>query len=149
MNEWCLNLRPGGTTRGKRSIIKCEGRGEGCGYLRLHGGSPSCVGWGPFVVDPWMSIWLCTNRMLELWGPLNQHSSIIVAVGRYPTIPLEMSIGIVYGPPTDSLVCGITWKTCSRKRWDPDRPYDAIGKGCHMWPAHGHAYVMLLRFIPL
>jgi hypothetical protein len=34
-----LNLRPGGATRGKWSIIGWEGRGEGCGYLRLQGGS--------------------------------------------------------------------------------------------------------------
>jgi hypothetical protein len=30
------------------------------------------------------------------WYPVNQHSSIIVVVGRYPTIPLEMFTGIVY-----------------------------------------------------
>jgi hypothetical protein len=41
-------------------------------------------------------------------------------VERYPTIPLEMSIGIVYMPPTDSAACGITWKTCTRERWDSD-----------------------------
>jgi hypothetical protein len=30
-----------------------------------------------------------------------------VVVGRYPTIPLKMFSEIVYGPPTDNLVCGI------------------------------------------
>jgi hypothetical protein len=38
-----LNLRLGGATRGKRSIIGWEGRGERCGYSRLQGGSPACV----------------------------------------------------------------------------------------------------------
>jgi hypothetical protein len=74
---------------------------------------------------------------------------MIVVVGQYPTIPLEMSNGIVYKPPTDSPVCGIAWKTCTRKRWDPDRPYGIIVKGCHMWPIRGHEYVVLVRFVPL
>jgi hypothetical protein len=87
--------------------------------------------------------------MLDLWGPINRHSLMIVVVGRYPTILLEMSIGIVYGPPTDSPACGITWRTCSRERWDPDRPYDVVVKGCHTWPIRGCAHVMLVRFIHL
>jgi hypothetical protein len=74
---------------------------------------------------------------------------MIVLVGRYPTIPLEMSIGIVYGPPMNSLVCGIVWKMCTRERWDLDRPYDIVAKGCHMWPVRGRVYVVLVRFIPL
>jgi hypothetical protein len=74
---------------------------------------------------------------------------MIVVVGRYPTIPLEMSIGIVYEPPMDSPACGITWKTCTMERWDPDRPYNVIAKGCHAWPVHGHVYVMLVKFISL
>jgi hypothetical protein len=74
---------------------------------------------------------------------------MILVVGQYPTIPLEMSIGIVYGPPTDISACGITWKTCTRERWDPDQPYGIIVKGCHTWPVHGHVYVVLVRFIPL
>jgi hypothetical protein len=40
---------------------------------------------------------------------------MIVVVGQYPTIPLEMFTRIVYGPPTDSPECGITWKMCSRE----------------------------------
>jgi hypothetical protein len=40
--------------------------------------------------------------MLDLWGLVNRRSSMVVVVGRYPTIPLEMFSGIVYGPPTDS-----------------------------------------------
>jgi hypothetical protein len=74
---------------------------------------------------------------------------MIVVVGQYPTIPREMSIRIVYGSPTDSPLCGITWKTSTWGRWDLDRPYNIVVKGCHMWPARGHAYVMLVRFIPL
>jgi hypothetical protein len=60
-----------------------------------------------------------------------------------------MFSGIVYEPPTGSLVCGITWKTCTRERWDLDRPYDVIAKGGHMWPIRGHAYIVLVKFIPL
>jgi hypothetical protein len=30
-----LNLRPGGATRGRRSIFEWEGRGVVCGYSRL------------------------------------------------------------------------------------------------------------------
>jgi hypothetical protein len=55
----------------------------------------------------------------------------------HPTILLEMFTEIVYGPPMDSSVCGITWKTCTTERWDPDQPYDIIAKGCHMWPVRG------------
>jgi hypothetical protein len=60
------------------------------------------VEWEPFVVDPWTSIWLCTDRMSDLWGLVNRRSSMIIVVRRYPNIPLEMSIGTVYVPPTDS-----------------------------------------------
>jgi hypothetical protein len=74
---------------------------------------------------------------------------MIVAVGQYPTIPLEMSIVIVYSSPKESPACGIVWKTCIRERWDPDRPYDVVAKGCHTWSIRGRAYVMLVRFIPL
>jgi hypothetical protein len=73
---------------------------------------------------------------------------MIVVVERYPTIPLEMFSGIVYGPPTDSPVCGITWKACTRERWDLDQPYDVVVKGCHTWHIRGCVYVMLVRFIP-
>jgi hypothetical protein len=62
---------------------------------------------------------------------------MIVAVGQYPTIPLEMSIVIVYGSPKESPACGIAWKTCIRERWDPDRPYDVVAKGCHTWSIRG------------
>jgi hypothetical protein len=147
--EWCLNLRPGGATSGKWSIIGWEGRGVACGYSRLQGSSPACVNRGPFVVDPWMSIWLCNDRMPDLWGLVNWRSSRIIVGGWYPTIPLEMSIGIVYRPPTDSPMCGIAWKTCTRKRWGPVWPYNVVVKGCHTWPIRGRAYVVLVRFIPL
>jgi hypothetical protein len=43
----------------------------------------------------------------------------------------------VYGPPTDSPACDIAWKTCTKERWDLDRPYGIIVKGCHLWPVHG------------
>jgi hypothetical protein len=50
--------------------------------------------------------------MLVLRGPVSRCSSMIVVVGRYPTIPLEMSTRLVYGPLMDSPACGIVWKTC-------------------------------------
>jgi hypothetical protein len=87
--------------------------------------------------------------MSDLWGLVNQRSSMIIVVGRYPTIHLEMSIGIVYGPPTDSPACGIAWKTCTRERCNQDRPYGIVAKGCHIWPICGRVYVVLVRFIPL
>jgi hypothetical protein len=87
--------------------------------------------------------------MLDLWDLVNLRSLMIVVIGQYPTIPLEMSIGIVYRTPMDIPTCGITWKTCTREKWDLDRSYDIVAKGCHTWPVHGRAYVMLVRFIPL
>jgi hypothetical protein len=51
-----LNLRPGGATRGKWSIIRWEGRGVVCGYSRLQGGSPR----------------LCRLRTVRS-GPLNEY----------------------------------------------------------------------------
>jgi hypothetical protein len=111
--------------------------------------APTCVDWEPFVVNHWTSIWLCTDCMLDLWGLVNWRSSIIVVVGRYPTIPLEMGIVIVYGAPTDGSTCGIMWKTCTREMWDLDRTYDIIAKRCHAWPIRGCAYVVLVRFVPL
>jgi hypothetical protein len=110
--------------------------------------APAWVDWGPFVVDPWTSTWLCTDRMLDFWGPVNRRSSMIVVVERHPTIPLETFTGIVYGPHKDSLVWGIAWKMCTRERCDPDWPYDIVAKACHSWPVRGHAYFMLVRFIP-
>jgi hypothetical protein len=100
-------------------------------------------------MDPWMSIWLCTDRMPNLWGPINWHSLMIVVVGWFPTILLEMSIEIVYEPSKDSLACGITWNMCTRERWDPDRPYGIVAKCCHTWHVRVRAYIMLVRFIPL
>jgi hypothetical protein len=74
---------------------------------------------------------------------------MIIVVGRYPIIPLEMSIEIVYTPPMYSPVCGVVWKTCTRERWDLDYPYGIVAKGCHIWHVRGRAYVVLVRFIPL
>jgi hypothetical protein len=85
--------------------------------------------------------------MPDLWGLVNRRSSMIVVIGRFLTIPLKMSIGIVYGPPMDSPTCGIAWKTCTREWWDPDQPYGIVLKGCHTWFVRGRAYVVLVRFI--
>jgi hypothetical protein len=110
--------------------------------------SLTSVDWGPFIVDPWSSIWLCTDHMSDLWGPINWSSSIIVVVVWYPTILLEMSIRIMYEPPTDNPACGITWKTCTSEKWNPDRPYDIITKCCHTWPVRWRAYVVWSDLYP-
>jgi hypothetical protein len=111
--------------------------------------APAYVNWGSFIVDPWMSTWFCINHMLYLWGTVSQRSVMIVVVGQYPTIPLEIFSGIVCGPPMDSPVCDIAWKTCTRERWDPNRSYDVITKGCHTWLIRRRAYVVLVKFIPM
>jgi hypothetical protein len=51
-----------------------------------------------------------------------------------------MFSGIVYGSSSNSPACDIAWKTCTKERWDSDRPYDIIVKGCHTWLVRG-AYV--------
>jgi hypothetical protein len=134
-----------------KSGVSSDGN-DGEWYVDIRGSkvvAPACVNWWSFIVDPWMSIWLCTDHMLDLWDLVNRRSSMIVVVGWYPTIPLKMSTEIVYGPPTDSPACGIMWKTWTRERWDPDRSYDIIVKGCHTWPVRERVYVVLVMFIPL
>jgi hypothetical protein len=133
------------------SEVSSDGK-DGVWYVDIRGFkviAPACVDWGPFIVDHWTSILLCTDHIPDLWGLVNQRSSMIVVVGRYSTIPLGMSTEIVYGPPTDSSACGIAWKTCTRDRWNSDRPYGIIVKGYHTWPVHVHVYVVLVRFVPL
>jgi hypothetical protein len=96
-------LIPGGATI-KQSIIGWEGRGEGCGYSRLQGGSPFLCRLRTISSGTLSEYLNCNEHMLALWEPVNRHSSITIVVGRYPTIPLEIFTEIVYGPPTDSLV---------------------------------------------
>jgi hypothetical protein len=135
-------LRPDGTTRGKCSIFGWKGRGVVCGYSRLQGGSPHLC-WLRTIHSGTLSKYLnCTECMLILWFPVNRHSLMILVVGRYPTIPLEMFTGIVYMPPTNSPMCGIVWKMCTRERWDLDRPCDVFLKGCHMWPVRGRVCLL-------
>jgi hypothetical protein len=55
-------------------------------------------------------------------------------VGRYLTSHAVMYTGIVYGPPMDTPKCGITWKTCTRERWDPARLFDRYRE---LWPHVG------------
>jgi hypothetical protein len=111
-----LNLRPGGADMGKWSIFGWEGWGVVCEYSMLQGGSPNLCRLRTVHSGTLSEHLICTDRMLALWDPVNRRSSMIVVLGRYPTIPLEMFSGIVYGPPTDNLVCGIVWKTCTRER---------------------------------
>jgi hypothetical protein len=59
---------------------------------------------------------ICTDHMLALWDPVNQRNSMIVVVGQYPIIPLEMFSCIVYGLPTNSSVCGIACGRCALGR---------------------------------
>jgi hypothetical protein len=37
----------------------------------------------------------------------------------------------------------------TRERWDPDRPYDIVAKGCNMWPVREGTYAVLVKFRPL
>jgi hypothetical protein len=129
-----INLRPGGATSGKCSIFWWEGRGVVCRYSELQGGSPCLCQLRTVRSGTLSELSICTDRMLALWDPVNWCSLVIVVVGWYSTIPLEMFSGIVYGPPTDSPASGIAWKTCTRERWDLHQPYDVIMKGFHMWP---------------
>jgi hypothetical protein len=84
-----------------------------CGYSRLGGGSPHLFQLRIAHSGTLSEHLICTGHMLALWDPVNQCSLMIVVVRRYSIIHLEMFSGMVYGPPTDSLVCGITWKTCA------------------------------------
>jgi hypothetical protein len=145
---WWFNLRSGGETRGKQSIFSWEGQRERCGYSRLQGGSPRLCQLRTVCSGTLSKYLKCTTRMLTLWDPINQCTSIIVVVGRDPTIPLKMFTEIVYGSPMDNSVWDIAWKMCTRERWDPDRPYDVVVKVWHMWYARVRAYVMLVKFSP-
>jgi hypothetical protein len=66
-----------------KSGVSSDGK-DGEWFIDIWGSNvvaPVCVDWGPFIVDPWTSIWLCIDWMLDLWGPVNRHSSMIVVVG--------------------------------------------------------------------
>jgi hypothetical protein len=52
-------------------------------------------------------------------------------VGRSLTFPAMIYTVIVYRPPTNSPVCGITWKTCTREKCDPVRLFDRCRE---LWP---------------
>jgi hypothetical protein len=114
-------------------------------YLRMEGQEWYVDIQGSKVVAPclcWLSPFLCRLRtvcsgtlgkhlicndcMKALWDLANWCNSMIVVVGRYPTTPLEMFSGIVYVPHTDSPVCGIKWKTCTRERSDSNQPYEVM-----------------------
>jgi hypothetical protein len=134
----------------EKSGVSSDGMVGEC-YMDIRGSmvlAPSYVDWALFIVDPWMSILLCIDRMLDLWGLVNRCSLMIVVVGWYPTIPLETSLGIVHELPTHRPACGIAWMMCTRERWDLDRPYSIVVKGCHTWLVRRRAYVMLVRLIP-
>jgi hypothetical protein len=73
---------------------------------------------------------------------------MIVVVGQYPIISLEMGIGILYGHPQ------IAQRVISHGRRALGRggtqiDYGIVAKGCHTWPIRGSAYIVLVRFIPL
>jgi hypothetical protein len=85
-----------------------------------------------------------TKCMLAVRDLVNRRNSMIVVVGWYPTISLEMYTGVVYKTPTDSIVWGIMWKMCTRDKWNLDWPYDTVVKSCHTCPVRGYVYVMLV-----
>jgi hypothetical protein len=55
-------------------------------------------------------------------------------VGQYFTSPTVMYTRIVYESPTDSPVCGIAWKTCTREMWDLAQLFDHCRE---LWPHVG------------
>jgi hypothetical protein len=60
----CLNLRSG---RQLEESGVSDGKDKEW-YMDIWGSkavAPAYVDWGPFIVDPWTSIWLCTDRMLD------------------------------------------------------------------------------------
>jgi hypothetical protein len=65
-------------------------------------------------------------------------------VGWYLTSPTVMYTGIVYKPHTDSPVCGITWKTCTRGRWDPTDSLIVVANCGRMWGLRSLMCVVLL-----
>jgi hypothetical protein len=69
-------------------------------------------------------------------------------VGWSLTSPVVMYTGIVYGWRTDSLACGIMWKTYTRDRCDPAQLFDC----CHeLWPLVSPSWltcVVLLGYFP-
>jgi hypothetical protein len=44
---------------------------------------------------------------------------------------------------------GIVCKMCTREEWDLDQSYGVVVNSCHMWPVHGHAYVVCVKFLQL
>jgi hypothetical protein len=69
-------------------------------------------------------------------------------VGRSLTSPTVMYIGIMYMPPTDSPSCGVTWKRCTRERWDLAWLFDHCRK---LWPLMVPLWltcVVLLGYLP-
>jgi hypothetical protein len=58
-------------------------------------------------------------------------------VGWSLTSHAVMYTGIVYGPPMDSLACGIMWKTCTRERCDLTRLFDRCHNCGHSWCCRG------------
>jgi hypothetical protein len=58
-------------------------------------------------------------------------------VGWSLTSPVVMHIRIVYGPPTDSLMCGIMWKTYTREGCDPVNSLIIVANCEHSWCLRG------------
>jgi hypothetical protein len=82
--------------------------------------APTCVSYAPII-------WLrCASLSCVLTNTSSieprKHSSFHGRwVGLSLTSPIVIYTGIVYGPPTDSPVWGIVWKTYTRERCDPTR----------------------------
>jgi hypothetical protein len=132
-----LNARPGGATRRKWRIPdgKCE---SGLmSYSKLQGGSP-------------LLCWLRTASVGSWWASIDyvlMHTGHMKScklsgfdghrVGRSLTSPIVMYTRIVYGPPMDSPVCGITWKTYIRERCGPARLLTVVTNCDHSCCLHG------------
>jgi hypothetical protein len=69
-------------------------------------------------------------------------------VGWYLTSHVEMYIRIVYRPPMDSPNCGITWKMCTRERWDPTWLFDHCRELCPLVVPSWLMCVMLSGYFP-
>jgi hypothetical protein len=84
---------------------------------KLRGGSPHLCRLRPTSVG---SEWASSDYVLAHMGFMGSckcSSFVCFWDESYSTIPHGCLEGIVHGPPMDSRVCGIAWKTCTWMRW--------------------------------
>jgi hypothetical protein len=116
--------------------------------LELRGGSPRLCQLRTSSVGPCVTSIDYVMAHTGFMGSLKFSSFDGRQVGRYITSPAVIYKWMVYGPPTNSPVYGITWKTCTRERWDPTWLFDR----CHELRLHvgsGRPHVCrVARFFP-